>query len=108
MGVFTKKGEDQEKAAMEARENLKTLESGLEGKKFFGGEGINYTDVAIGWIGIWARIVEEITGTTLIEPTMNAWFDEFLELPVIKECLPPWEKLLKHNKWFHEKLTPSA
>lgn len=108
MGVFAKKGEDQEIAAIEARENLKTLESGRDGKRFFGGERINYTDVAVGWIGLWARMVEEITSTALVEPSVKAWFDEFLELPAIRECVPPWEKLLKHNRWFHEKLTSST
>jgi glutathione S-transferase len=37
MAAFVKKGEELEKAAKEVRENLKTLESGLEGKRFFGG-----------------------------------------------------------------------
>ncbi|KAJ9673952.1 hypothetical protein PVL29_023479 [Vitis rotundifolia] len=42
------------KAAKELRENLKTLESALEGKHFFGGETIGFLDIAVGWIGCWA------------------------------------------------------
>ncbi|KAK7839014.1 glutathione transferase gst 23 [Quercus suber] len=41
-------GEEKEKAAKEARENLKTLESGLEGKHFFGGETLGFVDIAAG------------------------------------------------------------
>ena len=36
MAAFTKKGEEQERAVKEAHENLKILESGLEGKRFLG------------------------------------------------------------------------
>ncbi|KAK3003858.1 hypothetical protein RJ639_019495 [Escallonia herrerae] len=44
--------EEQDKAAKEARENLKTLESALEGKRFFGSEAISFADIAIGWMEI--------------------------------------------------------
>ncbi|KAK3004035.1 hypothetical protein RJ639_019333 [Escallonia herrerae] len=56
-----KVGEEWIKAAKEAQENLKTLESALEGKRFFEGEAIGFVDITIGWIGIWTRIVEKIT-----------------------------------------------
>lgn len=99
--VFCSKGEEQQKAVLEARESLKALESGLEGKLFFGGETINFADVATGYIGCWARIVEEITGTSLIDaenmPSLDAWSKRFLELPIIKECVPPWDKLIEFN-----------
>ncbi|KAK7838983.1 glutathione transferase gst 23 [Quercus suber] len=51
MAAFTKKGEEQERAVKEAHENLKILESGLEGKRFFGGETIGFVDIIAGWIG---------------------------------------------------------
>ena len=112
MAAFSKGGEEQQKAAQEARENLKTLESGLEGKRYFGGEEIGFADIAIGWLGMWIRIVEEIVGINLIDTEsmakLNAWFDDFLGLSIIKECMPPRDTLLKHNKAFHDLLTSSS
>ncbi|TKY74413.1 Glutathione transferase GST 23 [Spatholobus suberectus] len=112
MATFSKGGEEQQKAAQEARENLKTLEGGIEGKRYFGGENIGFADIAIGWLGYWVRIVEEIVGINLIDKELmaklDAWIDDFLELPVIKECMPPRDKLLNHNKAFHKLLTSSS
>lgn len=91
MTTFSKGGEEQQKAAQEARENLKTLEGGIEGKRYFGGENIGFADIAIGWLGYWVRIVAEIVGINLIDkelmPKLDVWFDDFLELSVVKECL---------------------
>ncbi|KAK3030162.1 hypothetical protein RJ639_039639 [Escallonia herrerae] len=96
----------------EARENMKTLESGLEGKRFFRGEAIGFADIVIGWMGIWIRMVEEITYVKLIdEETMSllsAWFQNFLEDPIIKERAPPPDKLLEHSKGFHKKLMAAS
>ncbi|KAH9756384.1 hypothetical protein WN944_007969 [Citrus x changshan-huyou] len=111
MGAFASKGEEQEKAA-KARENLKMLERALEGKPFFGGDKIGFLDIAVGWIGIWGRIVEEIAGVSLIDaetmPLLTAWLNNFLEVPVIKACIPSWHELLEHNKGFHKILTGSS
>ncbi|KAK3023264.1 hypothetical protein RJ639_044430 [Escallonia herrerae] len=112
MSTFSKVGEEQDKAAKEARENLKILESALEGKRFFGGEAIGFADIAIGWMGIWTRIVEEITNVKLIDeasmPLLSAWFQDFLDAPIIKERVPPQDKLLEHNKGFHKMLTATS
>lgn len=106
MATISKGGEEQQKAAQEARENLKTLEGGLEGKRYFGGEKIGFTDIAVGWLGCWVRIMEEIVGIKLIDTEsmakLNAYFDDFLELPIIKECMPPRDRLLEYNKAFHK------
>ncbi|KAH1125086.1 hypothetical protein GLYMA_06G099000v4, partial [Glycine max] len=70
------------------------------------------SDIAIGWLGYWVRIVEEIVGVNLINEELmaklDAWFDNFLELPVINECMSPRDKLLNHNKAFHKLLTSSS
>lgn len=112
MSAFTKKGEEKEKVAKEARENLKILESGLGGKQFFGGESIGFVDIAAGWIGLWARIVEEIAEVNLIDtetmPLLNAWFGRVLEFPTLKECLPPQDIWLEHNRGFHKILTAAS
>ena len=102
MAAFFKKGEEQERAVKEAHENFKVLESGLEGKRFFGGETIGFVDIAAGWIGCWAQITAEIIGIKLIDaetmPLLHSWFQDFLEIPLIKECMPPQDKLLEHIK----------
>lgn len=89
MSAFSEKGEEKEKAAKEARENLKILESGLKEKHFFGGESIGFVDIAAGWIGVWARMVEKIAEVNLIDtettPLLDAWFRRVLEVPIIKE-----------------------
>lgn len=112
MTVFTTKGEEQERAAKEVRETFKALESGLEGKHFFGGETIGFLDIAAGWLGCWAQMTGEIVGINLIDaetmPVLSAWFKDFLEVPVIKECMPPLDKLLEHNKGFHKILTSAS
>lgn len=112
MASFFKGGEEQQKATQEARENLKTLEGGLEGKHYFGGEKIGFADVAIGWLGCWVQILEEIVGMQLIDAKsmakLKAWFDEFLDLPIIRECMPPRHKLMEHTKAFHKVLTSSS
>ena len=116
---FTKKGEEREKAAKEARENLKIVENGLGEKRFFGGDTIGFVDIAAGWIGYWARITEEVASVNLINaettPILNAWFDilnawfeRVLEFPVIKECLPPRDKLLEHSINVHKVLTAGS
>ncbi|XP_057425215.1 glutathione transferase GST 23-like [Lotus japonicus] len=112
IGTFSKLGEEQQKAAQELRENLKILEGGLEGKRYFGGETIGFADIAIGWLRYWVGIVEEIVGINLIDTEsmakLNAWFDDFQELPIIKESMPPRDKLLEKNKAFHKFLISSS
>ncbi|KAI3949077.1 hypothetical protein MKW92_030840 [Papaver armeniacum] len=109
--AFLKQGEEMEKAVKEARENLKTLEMGLKGK-FFGGEKIGFADVAIGWIPFWTRITEEIVGVKLVDeenmPLLNAWFDDVLDVDILKERLPPRDKTLAHCKTFRESLLSGA
>ena len=112
MAAFFKKGEEQERAVKEAHENFKVLESGLEGKRFFGGETIGFVDIAAGWIGCWAQITGEIIGIKLIDaetmPLLHSWFQDFLEIPLIKECMPPQDKLLEHIKELHKKNLTAA
>ncbi|KAI3961326.1 hypothetical protein MKX01_007040 [Papaver californicum] len=105
--AFLKEGEELEKAMKEARENLKSLEMGLKGK-FFGGEKIGFADVAIGWIPFWTRITEEIIGVKLVDEEnmrlLNAWFEDILDVEILKERLPPRDKTLAHCKMFRESL----
>ncbi|KAK7282865.1 hypothetical protein RIF29_11955 [Crotalaria pallida] len=112
LASFSKGGEELQQAAEEARENLKTLQSGLEGKRYFGGEKIGFADVAIGWLGHWVSLMEEIVGINLLDTKsmakLKAWFDDFLENPIIKECMPPRDKLMEHIKTLRKALLSSS
>lgn len=112
-GTFAKVGVEQQKIAKEARENLKILEDELGKKRFFGDAKIGFMDVTSAWIICWAQIVEEVVDIRLIDaeemPSLVSWFQNVLEAaPILKECTPPKDKLLEHNKGFHEMLVASA
>ncbi|KAJ9545501.1 hypothetical protein OSB04_025208 [Centaurea solstitialis] len=107
--TFSSTLDQKDKAAKEARENLKLLESSLNpNNPFFGGKNLGFMDIVVAWLGIWAQLVEKIVHVKLLDdentPLLNAWFKDVLEDQVIKACLPPLDKLLAHNKDFHDKL----
>ncbi|KAF5187389.1 Glutathione s-transferase u7 [Thalictrum thalictroides] len=109
--VFATVGEEQEKAAKEAREILKTFEMGLKGK-FFGGKELGFVDIAAGWLAYWIGMIQEITGINLVEkkstPLLSEWFQNFLNAEVVKERLPPRDELLEKSKIFREHLLAAA
>jgi glutathione S-transferase len=99
--TVTKEGGEREIAAEEVRESLKILESSLgENQPFFGGEAFGFVDIAAGWLGLWARIIGEVSDVVLIAPQtmplLCAWFDRCLEFPIYKESLPPRDELLRY------------
>lgn len=98
--TFSKTGGELEKAVKEAGESLKTLEEGLKGNMFFGGNQIGFTDIVAGWFAYWLPLMEEILGLPMVEeeeaPFLKKWFHDFLEVAVVKENLPPRDKLLAH------------
>lgn len=79
-------------------ESLKWLEEELKGKKLFGGDEIGFLDIALGWLANMVSVIEEITDVKLIDqeklPLLSNWTQVFANLPVIKENLPPRDKLL--------------
>ena len=81
-----------------AIEDLEKLEGELKGKdKFFGGENIGYLDLILGWISYLLPVWEEIGSMTILDPVQfpctTAWKQNFLNHPVIKEDLPPRDKM---------------
>ena len=100
------------KAAKEAQETLKPLEELLKEKRFFGGQTIGYLDIAFGWMAIWLPLVEEILGVTFVDestlPLLHAWCQEFPNIPLVKERLPPREKLVPKLKAFRESVVSSS
>ncbi|KAJ0806335.1 putative glutathione transferase [Helianthus annuus] len=100
--------DQKENAAKEAREILKTLESCLNpNKPFNGDQNLSFMDIAIVWVGYYAQMLEKMLDVILLDdentPLLNMWFRYVLDLQVIKECLPPFDKLVAHYTDFHER-----
>ncbi|MED6188614.1 hypothetical protein PIB30_087545 [Stylosanthes scabra] len=105
--LFMRPSKDEKERAIEIEKAQKTLqvmeEKGLGEKKFFGGNSIGMVDIAYGLLCHWLEGLEEITGLKLIDPSrfprLHAWTQNFKQVPVIKENLPDYEKLLVHLQW---------
>ncbi|XP_015941781.1 probable glutathione S-transferase [Arachis duranensis] len=105
--LFMRPSKDEEERAIaieKAKETLKVMEEkGLGDKKFFGGNNIGMVDIAYGLLCHWLEGLEEITGLKLIDPSqfprLHAWTQNFKQVPLIKENLPDYEKLLVHLQW---------
>ncbi|XP_014512405.1 probable glutathione S-transferase [Vigna radiata var. radiata] len=98
--------DEQERASAwkRAQETISVIEEqGLGEKKFFGGNNIGMVDIAYGCLSHWLEGLEEIVGMKLIEPNkfprLHAWTQNFKQVPVIKENLPDYGKLLIHLQW---------
>ncbi|XVF76719.1 hypothetical protein PTKIN_Ptkin13bG0289100 [Pterospermum kingtungense] len=93
---------EREKANEEACECLKTLESALNGKRFFGGDKIGFVDIAASFIAVWIRISQEASGHEFFSaekfPQLFKWTDEFVSHSIVKESMPPRNKLLAFFK----------
>ncbi|KAG5136396.1 hypothetical protein AAZX31_08G116400 [Glycine max] len=91
-------GDDQQNAVKVGRELMEKIEEEIKGKKFFGGDNIGYLDIALGWISYWIPVWEEVGSMLIIEPlkfpAITAWMTNFLSHPVIKDNLPPRDKML--------------
>ncbi|KAG5563063.1 hypothetical protein RHGRI_005718 [Rhododendron griersonianum] len=91
-------GEEKEKAIESARESLSFLEEQIEGKTFFGGEKIGFLDLAVGWIPLGLGVMEQVGEMKLLDaekfPSLHEWSQNFIKIPLIKEALPPREKLV--------------
>ncbi|CAN6380406.1 unnamed protein product [Urochloa humidicola] len=94
---FTTQGQEQEDAHESAVEQLLVLEKELDGKRFFGGEKIGFLDLSLGPLSYVIPMYEEITGGRMITeekfPSLSAWMGNFLSSPVVKDHLPPLDKL---------------
>ncbi|CAN1770143.1 Glutathione S-transferase U8 [Linum perenne] len=91
------KEEERGRLTEEALQQLKTLEDELKNKRFFGGEGIGIVDIAGNFFGYWIEVIQEVTGLELVTkekfPVLCNWIDEFVGNSVVKEILPPKDKL---------------
>ncbi|XXG50610.1 hypothetical protein AAC387_Pa02g4584 [Persea americana] len=96
--AFLLKGQEQEKAMETPLQALKSLDEDLKGKKFFGGKSIGLVDLVVGWIPHWVPVIEKVLGLKLLGadsfPSLYAWTERFLNVPFIREKLPPSDRLL--------------
>ncbi|KAL8504734.1 hypothetical protein ACS0TY_016059 [Phlomoides rotata] len=93
-----KKGDEREKAVEEALEVLKVLENEINGKKFFGGDNIGVVDINACFIAHGFPILQELTGNKMMTedkfPNLCKWANECSNNTIIKEYLPPKDRLL--------------
>ncbi|XP_022725580.1 glutathione S-transferase U8-like [Durio zibethinus] len=93
-------GDEKEKAIETAIESFSFLEMQIGRTKYFGGEHIGYLDLALGWIPYWLNVMEEVGCMKLVDaqrfPLLHRWAEDFIETPVIKECLPPRQKTVEY------------
>ncbi|CAK7349638.1 unnamed protein product [Dovyalis caffra] len=99
--AFWKEGREKEKAIESALESFAFLEKQIQGRRFFSGDDkIGYLDLAMGWIPHWLNVMEEVGGMKLIDaekfPILHEWTQNFFEIPLIKECLPPRDALVNY------------
>ncbi|XP_042480741.1 probable glutathione S-transferase isoform X2 [Macadamia integrifolia] len=101
--AFSSTGDDQVKAVESATEALEALEGEIKGKRFFGGERIGFADIVVGWIAYWLEMVEEAACFKVWNsknfPSLHSWMNNFLEVNVIRENLPPRDDL---RAFFHD------
>ncbi|KAJ1689290.1 hypothetical protein LUZ63_013445 [Rhynchospora breviuscula] len=104
--AFFMEGEEKEKAIENLQVQLKALDEELEGKKFFSGDHIGYTDLAVGWMAFWLGVAEETAGFKanydVKFPNFSRWMKHFLAEPVIKDNLPPREKTVEFFRAFKQ------
>ncbi|CAA0213643.1 unnamed protein product [Arabidopsis thaliana] len=93
--IWAVKGEEQE-AAKELIEILKTLESELGDKKYFGDETFGYVDIALIGFHSWFAVYEKF-GNVSIESECSklvAWAKRCLERESVAKALPESEKVI--------------
>ncbi|XP_058096492.1 glutathione transferase GST 23-like [Magnolia sinica] len=105
------KGEQQQAAIAEFRENLRILEEGIEkefsgGKPFFNGKTPGLLDLVIGASSCWHKVLDEIAGVKLItrenNPIVCSWLDAFWDLDVVKATFPDHGRLTAYARRVRE------
>jgi len=101
-GACKAEGDEKVKAIESAQDSLALLEKQIEGKTFFGGDQIGYLDLVVGWMTHWLRVMEDAGDMKLLDaekfPFLDEWGENFVRIPLIKECLPPKEHLVNYLK----------
>ncbi|KAF8015013.1 hypothetical protein BT93_H0717 [Corymbia citriodora subsp. variegata] len=98
--VIKTDGEAQERAVREVHEKLRMLE-----------EGINSNIVVCSILGA-HKVQEEVLRVKFLDPekypTVTSWVKALIELPLVKEAMPPHEKLVGVFQLFRARALESA
>ena len=93
--------EERDKASKEAAELLKILEKELK-HKYFRGETIGLVDIAGNFIAHWVPAFQQLVGIEILTqdnyPKLTQWSHDFVTHGVVKEILPPQDKLIAYFK----------
>ncbi|KAL0375759.1 UNVERIFIED_CONTAM: Glutathione S-transferase U7 [Sesamum calycinum] len=104
--AFHYTGKNQAEGVKLMSEGLQILEGEIRGKKFFGGEAFGYLDIVVGWIAYWLHFSQEAAGYKAMDPArfpgIDQWMKNFLQVQIIKENLPPFDKMMTTYKLYRE------
>ncbi|KAL0387423.1 UNVERIFIED_CONTAM: Glutathione S-transferase U7 [Sesamum radiatum] len=104
--AFHYTGKNQAEGVKLMSEGLQILEGEIRGKKFFGGESFGYLDIVVGWIAYWLHFSQEAAGYKAMDPArfpgIDQWMKNFLQVHIIKENLPPFDKMMTTYKLYRE------
>jgi len=98
--LHSKIGEEREKARENLWERLRIIEDQCldDQKKFYGGDTINIVDIALGSFIKFIEVQEDMFEVKILQserlPRLHLWFNNFKDIPVIKENTPDQEKLV--------------
>ncbi|XP_058742158.1 probable glutathione S-transferase [Vicia villosa] len=102
--------EDREKAREIIWERLGVIEDQCLGdkKKFYGGDAINIVDIALASFVKFIEVQEGMFEVKILQserfPRLNLWFNNFKDVPIIKENSPSKEELVACLKPLIEKI----
>ncbi|XP_027937862.1 probable glutathione S-transferase [Vigna unguiculata] len=106
--------EEREKSIENLSKHLMVVENQCFGgeKKIFGGEVINIVDIAFGSMFKFFEVAEDIIGVKVLQdekfPQLCSWYNNFKNIPVIKENLPDHQKQVATINSIREKRLASS
>ncbi|XP_020222875.1 probable glutathione S-transferase [Cajanus cajan] len=113
--ALSSNSEEQVKAIEKIWEHLRVVEDRCfndHEKKFFGGDTINIVDIAFGSMVKFITVLEDALEVKILEyekfPHFHLWYNNFKNVPIIKENLPDQDKMLAFLKFSREKLLGSS
>ncbi|XP_030518478.2 glutathione S-transferase U10-like [Rhodamnia argentea] len=110
-------GEAQARAVKEGHEKLAVLEEGIKGgypggSPFISGGNLGLLDIVVCSILGAHKVHEEVLGVTYLDsekyPRVTSWVKSLTELPLVKEAMPPNEKLVDFFQFFRARALESA
>lgn len=104
LNIFT--AEDQEKACEEFYQKLGVLEDGMKNMFPVKSRNIGLLDILIVVAFGACKAQEEVFGLKFLDPKntplITSWLNSLLELPVVKESVPPHDKVVSFLRFFKE------